>query len=262
MVHGSKFVLAVIHDGRPLRESGGKVYIPFDSEYSVKLKNLYDDYKSVCDLFIDGTKVERFLVNEEGSIDIERFVSNDFNSGKRFKFVPISNDKVQDPSSSENGIIEARFYRALNPVIKNVITYNHIYHHHIPEPQPWVPLKPSPWPGDIIWCSNTGDNNVNLKCSNTSDGFGVAMAASCASSGILRSTSMPDNMGATVEGSSSGQKFFSADSFDLVLEPVILKLKLLGDSIHSSSTSYCSKCGKKRGVKDNYCSKCGKHLSV
>lgn len=134
MMHSNGFVLAVKHSGQVLRELNGEVFLPFNSEYSLFLKNT-NNVRSVCSVKIDGTDVlggSELIVPANGSLDLERFLSSgDMESGNRFKFVPLSDPNVSDPTSSENGTIEVTFWKELSytytMVANSPIIYNCCY---------------------------------------------------------------------------------------------------------------------------------------
>ena len=83
MMYKNNFAMAVKRDGDTLREVGRDgdtvVYMPFESEYSVFIKN--NNYKRcICTVSIDGTEVASGLViNGLDSLNLERFlVDGDF----------------------------------------------------------------------------------------------------------------------------------------------------------------------------------------
>jgi hypothetical protein len=81
-MYRNNFVLAIKDsNGNTLREnSSGNVFLPFDSEYKIFLKN---------------NALTRALVAD-----------GNLNSGRKFKFVSLNSPAVSNPSSSENGVVE------------------------------------------------------------------------------------------------------------------------------------------------------------
>ena len=75
MAYHNDFVLAVIYKGKVLRETNGTVYLPYGSEYIIRLKNKHSR-TAVADVSIDGTSISQggFIVPAHSSIDLERFV--------------------------------------------------------------------------------------------------------------------------------------------------------------------------------------------
>ena len=120
MMHKQSFVLSIKDSHQKiLREVNGQVFLPFNSEYQLLLKNL-NYRRAVCQVTIDGTDAlggQELIVEANSSVDLERFmVDGNMSSGQRFKFVPLSSSEVQDTSSSENGIVVARFWLERPPV--------------------------------------------------------------------------------------------------------------------------------------------------
>jgi len=117
-MYRDKFVLSVIHDGHPVKETGRKwireVAIPFDSEYKIRLKNK-NDRSCTARVLIDGKRVSQLgdvIVTAGGTIDLERYIDRSLDKGKKFKFVTLDHQDVDDPTSSSNGIIEVEFRKA------------------------------------------------------------------------------------------------------------------------------------------------------
>ena len=114
-MYSNKFVLSIIHDGYPIKESGSysdkRIALPFDSEYKIRLKNK-NDKSCTARVFIDDKQVSKlgdFIIQSNGTIDLERFVDSSLERGKKFKFVSLDHPDVDDPTSSENGIIKVEF---------------------------------------------------------------------------------------------------------------------------------------------------------
>lgn len=106
------FVMNVILDDKPVNEIiGNEVAVPFDSEYKLRLKN-NNDRRCTVRITIDGAQVSSLgdiILRANDEIDLERFVDRSLEEGKRFKFVPLDNPEVDDPSRKENGEIVAEF---------------------------------------------------------------------------------------------------------------------------------------------------------
>lgn len=130
MAYQNGFVVSIIHNGHPVRESRGEdglrtCTIPFDSEYKIRLKNISLSTAQVR-VYIDGTPVlsqDSLILRCNQTIDLERFVT-DLDKGRRFKFVPLSHEDVQDPSSRENGLIQVMFspVRKVRSPTHNIMT--------------------------------------------------------------------------------------------------------------------------------------------
>lgn len=111
MMYGNKLAAAVKVNGQILRESGPTVLLPFQSEYSILIKNLHSTRVAVS-IFIDGRDVmngRRLIVNPGATSEIERFVT-DLDAGRKFKFIErteaIESHRGIDIS---DGLIELRY---------------------------------------------------------------------------------------------------------------------------------------------------------
>jgi hypothetical protein len=271
-MYKDKFVLSVIHNGRPVKETGPawnkEVVVPFDSEYKIRLKN--KNYRScTARVFIDGKKVSQlgdFIINSHGTIDLERFVDRSLAYGKRFKFVPLDNPDVDDPTDSSNGIIKVEFRLAKE---SNGITI-----HWQSPPEIWPP--PFKEYGDGTADSPKNGPDWTFTCDScTSDESGGASGSNVFYSNSnmktrTKSVSMKKGMssgpvvenGATIEGGKSTQSF-TYSQLDVVDVPTVLTLKMVGLSREEHGRyegRYCTQCGNRARTQDKYCSKCGSRL--
>ena len=130
-MYNDGFVIAVKVGDRFVEErSNGTFVMPFDSEYSIRLKNR-NSRKAIARVYIDGEEVNelgKFILDANATLDLERFVSS-LDAGNKFRFVPLSNSKVKDKNNGENGVIEARF-QLVKSVEKPIIYEEHHHHHH------------------------------------------------------------------------------------------------------------------------------------
>jgi len=245
----NKFVLSVIHDGYPVKEFGTegikRVALPFDSEYKIHLKNK-NDRGCTAKVFIDDKQVSKlgdFIIHSNGTIDLERFVDSSLEQGKKFKFVSLDHPDVDDPTSSENGIIKVEFKLARK---ENDIKIN------VWPPDCWkswkvFPVEPQLGPWEF-WADIKPDiTQMSYCCSNLSGGLAA------------------DNIekGATVEGGHSDQSF-TYSSLDVEDLATTLQLKIVGikDTKQADKLvyKYCFKCGNKVERTNRYCSECGTRL--
>ena len=260
-MYDKKFVLSIIHDGHPVKESGNgsnrQVAVPFGSEYILRLKNK-NDRDCTAKVTIDGSPISNFgdvIISAGGTIDLERYLTGSMSSGKRFKFVSLDHPDVDDPTKSENGIIRVLFTLANKN--QNVIT--------IKPDDTWKP--PDGWkPTDRFWYYEHGLNSKTSDpvkygatttsfTSNTSTSKGIGGLSHTTHGVNFCSTPVP---GATIEGSHSNQSF-AYGSIDLSNETVVMQLKMVG--VHGGDVftpaKFCSGCGYKLKPRDKYCSGCG-----
>ena len=114
MAYNNKFVLAVLHNGSPVREIGRTVHLPFHSDYKVRIKNKQPFLRAKARVWIDGRQVSNlgdFILQPNETLDLERFLDASMTSGNKFKFVPLSDGRVNDPTDPENGVIKVEFYK-------------------------------------------------------------------------------------------------------------------------------------------------------
>ena len=270
MMYKDKFVLSIIHDGYPVKETGGRynrqVALPFDGEYKIRLKNK-NDRSCTARVFIDGKKVSMlgdFVITAKGSVDLERFVDASLKRGKKFKFVSLDHKDVDDPTSSDNGIIKVEFRLAKEPdwLIVDPI-------------KPWEPIKP--WkPDDTYRWYYTNDHTTDhttpvfdshVTSYYCNSGGSSKMSDVSVGAGVKRNNlvkcSADVSPGATVEGGKSNQQF-SYTHIEVGDDVTTLKLKIVGindtNKIDRNEHKYCTNCGNKIRRTDKYCAGCGRKL--
>jgi hypothetical protein len=236
------FTVAVIVDGKPIRESNEEnirtVRVPFDTEYKLRLKNK-TDRRALIDVLIDGTSVlmsgQQFLLAANSQLDIERFVlDGNLRSGKKFKFVRDNHVDVDQPGDPQNGRIEVRFHQEdqWTTIIDSLRSY------------PGYPGYPG-YSGIIsigsTSMSQTSGTNLNItnqipaanlfvqggtvgtftsNCANISE-----LSTSHLSSSVA---SVSSDKGATVHGGTSEQKFQSSTENFKTFAPVSIQIQLKG----------------------------------
>jgi len=254
MVYDSQFVLCVLHKGAPVREIGGKIHLPFHSEYKVRLKNK-NNVRAKVRVWIDGRQVSNlgdFILQPNAIMDLERFVDESMTRGNKFKFVPLSDGKVNDPTDSNNGIIKVEFYSEIRPY----------------------------YPPYVMKVTNSGPNWVYNQSTTLGDGDqtftgGGGGTTNCSvnyvSNNIVHDSYIPENAGATVEGGHSGQSFVYGSDFQTETYPVTLELRIRGidrsemdwedhpNPSHQPKKriKFCPNCGAKRHGMAKFCASCG-----
>jgi len=219
---------------------------------------------------VDGRKVSGlgdFILSPGETLDLERFLDESMTSGRRFRFVPLSDSRVNDPTDSDNGLIKVEFYREV---------YNHFDNWQITinpgdptrPPKPWTPRDPwnPTWSSETI---TTGGRRMSSHCYNS---VGNASFTSSLSAQNIVAPVAQSQLGATVEGGHSGQSFVYGADFSTETFPTTLTLRLRGLSVLSSSSiesrvvvtpgrnreRFCGSCGKRRSrMSDRFCGRCG-----
>lgn len=255
-MYNKQFVLAVLNNGSPVREIEGRITLPFGSEYKIRLKNK-NNVRAKARVWIDGRQVSGlgdFILHAGETLDLERFLDASMSEGNRFKFVPLSDKRVNDPTDSENGIVKVEFY--LEEVFK--IDYN------IPtypiKPLPHYPKASSPW-GYLN--DNTTAGSPNLRRGSSSQTF-TSLVSNSIDCNYVSDTGQA---GATVEGGHSNQAFTVGNNFQTSVFPVTLTLKIQGPQDYTTSSpklnprfgpKYCTGCGASRKRRsDKFCGNCG-----
>lgn len=257
MAYDNKFVLAVLHNGRVLRESNrGLVYIPYNGEYKVRLKNKHPFLRAKARVSIDGRSVSNlgdFILQAGETLDLERFLDHSMTDGNRFKFVPLSDGRVADPTDHNNGLIKVEFYREISYVPPKIMPY------------PIKSARCGSGPGTGVGGSSptwVGENLNNSVYVNWVD-----------SSSTLTNSITPiadEGAGATIEGGHSGQEFVYGDDFSTESYPVTLTLQLKGlersrweyegdtrPKPRRRRIKYCPGCGAHRRNLEKFCGECG-----
>lgn len=245
MMHLNSIVVAILDSKqKSFREysserlSNGRkstVHLPFDSEYQILIKNSHERNIRL-DIDIDGTSVtnDGLIVSAKNQCTLERFL----NSDRKFKFVPISNSEVADPTSKENGIITVKVnFEKSRP-------YFTIGDNESWKKWEWsMPFQPSNYPPsyplsgssqDTVWMKNMPhtistsgtefNSSTNINCLRASTSSHVTYSCD-----TIKSRSL-SNAGATIEGSKSNQQFTTVDWLgdDALLESLVFKFQLLG----------------------------------
>ena len=112
MMYSNNLAAAIIVGGKVLREFGDTVYLPFGSEYKIRIKNL-NSVRAKVSIEIDGQCVTdgSLVVDAFGTTDLERFIRNgNLDRGHRFKFIERS-EKIEQYRGigAEDGIVSIRY---------------------------------------------------------------------------------------------------------------------------------------------------------
>ena len=199
-----EFVCNVILD-EPVKEVDGIAVVPFDAEYKLLLKN-NNNRRASAKITIDGSPISSFgdlVINANSAVTLERFITESLTEGKKFKFVPLDNPAVDDPSREENGLIRVEF--------KLEKKQEYIEWEYSPNLNLLLPLDGWGRLDDPDW------NSEDLQMLNT-----------LASTSINCSTTSAAP-GATIGGSESVQKFHKID-IDFKDEVWVVEIRLKGNA--------------------------------
>lgn len=279
MMYQSKLVASLKANGKILREFKDTVYIPFGSEYSFLIKNL-NTTRALVNIFIDGDNVIEggLVLNAGQEVDLERYVKNgNLNAGNKFKFIERTNAIEDGPRGIklEDGLvrIEFQFEKPYVPPVN----------------RGWLTASGST-NQNSIYPASFNVNGVLRGVDFSQNGQVMAQAASaavdkyCADNGIVNKSEVHDGMatmdwcaapkndvGITVPGSRSDQKFQTTYMGAMEAEKHTIVLKLLGETpdnkpvlepVTVKAKQECDTCGHKNKATAKFCNKCGTSLEV
>jgi len=277
MMYKNQFVVAVKSSGRVLREVGDTVYLPFGCEYSLLLKNL-NIVRADVRITIDGEDVlggRSLVVSPNSNLEIERFIK-DVTQGNRFKFIERTSSVEQHRGvGAGDGLIRIEW--------------------QFEKPRPVYQVRPDPFAntwggsGGTPWIAASGSsystNNstplyrslVATSASVSPQSMNVSASAASAHDGAacmdwndsVMAKSVND-VGITVPGSMSQQRFTTVDSFPLEDQKHVIVLQLKGETgdakvsapVTVKAKPKCVTCGKVNKATAKFCSNCGTALDI
>ena len=240
------FVVSIKKDGNVLRERNNNVYIPFDSNYTILLKNLKEECSAKVDITIDGEDAlndSSLIVKPNDSIELKRFINSSFDKGNRFKFIEATDDiRENREDNSMNGIIKVvyRFEKkyGTKDIIKDIFEDN----------DPYYPPYETEW-------DNLSSDNHNIKKDTQ----------------VYYNNQNTYTEGITTYGDVVEQKFSYGDIGELEDESNMIVLQLVGknkndEKIENTLTTNdkieCSACGRNVSSDFKYCPHCGTSLTI
>jgi hypothetical protein len=174
------------------------VKVPFDTEYSISLKNDDSYRRCLVNIIIDGQAVtdDGLILRTGETVDLERFISGNLQQGKRFKFVEKSTAEADGrrPRKQDGLLLVTVQYEQPG---KRMIRYG--------SKAVFAPYQS--WTFDSIPLHYL--NNISLTTSTTN-------------------CSMDLSDGVTVEGSTSGQRFVEEKIGELQEPKETLVIRMMG----------------------------------
>lgn len=238
-MYNSKLVCSLKSSkGQILREFKDVVYIPFGEEYSIYLKNL-NTVRVGVSISIDGEDVlsgGELIIDANSDVNLERYISS-LTSGNRFKFIErTSNIEKHRGVKAEDGLIRVEF--------------------EFERPQ----LKP--FYSNEIWKSSLPDNS-RLLSQNANSSYSATYCS-------VQSSATQNDVGITVPGSVSDQKFSTVSNFIGDGEKHVIVLKLAGElgqaavqqPVTVKTKQKCITCGKINKATSKFCQECGTSLQI
>lgn len=259
-MYSNNFAAAIKVNGKILREFGDAVYLPFGSEYEIRLKNINTSRTKVT-IEIDGENVTGggLILNPSETVDLERFIRNgNLSEGNRFKFIERTN-KIENHRGIklEDGLITIRYEFEITLPTYTPFVQKTSYTKS-------VPINYYGGGGGGRYTSNvrSGLNASLVKSAldiNTNSTLSANVAFSANETGI------------TVEGSKSNQKFNTTVWNGSIGGVNVLNIKLLGETeenkkirepVTVKTKLECKTCGTVNRVTSNFCSECGTSLQL
>jgi hypothetical protein len=262
------FVVSIKCGDKFLRDNGGDVELPFNSEYSLFLKNL-DSRDSVVGIKIDGEDVlddNRIVVRGNSSVELLGFMEGS-KVKRKFKFIEYDNvlEKKIEYSPEFSLISVEVTYRKPKPTVQeHIVKYRYDWETY---PTPYYGIHPR-YDHVEIYCGDRiyGDRMVW-------GGGTISSNGTCSKSlniqTLNRSTLSTNDVGITVKGDKCNQSFTSTYIDDLEDQSHVIILRLRGfhsditkvvDVVTNKDKVYCSECGKSNSIKNKYCPDCGNLL--
>jgi hypothetical protein len=282
MMYNQKLVAAIKTNGKPLREFGEEVFIPFGSEYSILIKNL-NAVRVVARVYIDGANVTGkgdggIVIKPNDEIDLERSLANGNNKkGNKFKFIERSAGVESHRGIKlEDGLLRIE-YEFEKPYPKYVNTAwidgSHIgsYGGGLKGTSGNSPNEHRAFTTSTIGSGTTGamdDYSITTSCSAPQ-----ASGSSRSKGRQLKSSSreMQNDVGITVPGSQSKQKFQKSEWFPTENESHVIVLKLLGvtednkpvrKAVTTKAKPTCTTCARVNRATAKFCTECGTGLLI
>lgn len=268
-MYSDRLAIAVQSNGKVLREFGDTVYLPFGTEYSLLIKNL-NTVRCVVNISIDGEDIASggsFVVPANGSINIERFLSNNnLLRGNRFKFIERT-DSISEYRGNkiDDGLIRIEYefekinYRPMwqdfDQELKRSLRSNTT---NIQYSNNTLPLSAAPMSATSL----SADAAASMS---------AAQTQSTATASYLSNTSHSLNdTGITTKGSISEQRFVDVGhiSTDGNIKCMVIRLKgetagqPVKQAVTVKSKSKCSTCGRVNKSSAKFCTNCGTSLTI
>lgn len=272
-MYQNKLVAAIKVHGQILRETPNhSVAVPFGSEYAVYVKNL-NAVRVQVKISVDGTDATSnnwLVVPPNSAIELERFIRDgNWESGNRFKFIErTAGIEKHRGIKADDGLVRIEYQTEhVRPVVDVPIPRYYDEWHPVPRPYypPRWPYRPfygasrSAMRTNSLGASASSGHSQNVNYTHTNDtGFEpfepCAVEDSC-------------EVGITVPGSQSYQRFVQAESFPTgASEVMVLHLRgvVAGKAVKQAVTvktkTICATCGASHKAGIDYCSGCGTAL--
>lgn len=268
-MYKNNFIAAIkVNDVFLKEDSNNVITLPFNSEYSLYLKN--NDSRNVkVNISIDGKDVldnSSLIINGNSFAELKGFLKND-TVKRKFKFIRKPKDSNTSDNTLDEGSIRIEFTYTKKPSytfsnIKYAVYYpliqwtnnrnyssEHVYYENINGVESYN-----------VQCSNSNGENFSIKSDNIPSIYSTQET-------LEKLAAPKTDEGITVKGSEVNEKLVSAWIGELESESDVITITLKGiETLDNKSTVslnndiYCTYCGFKVKSKDNFCKNCGNKI--
>lgn len=269
MMYNNRAAIAVRVNGKVLREFKDTVYIPFGSEYSILIKNL-NTKRAVFHVFLDGEDVtpDGLVLNASQEIDLERWIKNgNLREGNKFKFIErttaIENHRGV---KLEDGLIRVEYQFEMEYADLQ-LPYSGLRYFPVYQYSNDYSMRPSF--GNTV--SSMGATFGQAMSKGVTGQLMQSSNAVAQNSMSASQASCTNEVGITVPGSKSDQKFRTVASFSMDPIKYSIILKLLGETsdnkpviqpVTVNTKVQCVTCGTRNKATAHFCHKCGTALEI
>lgn len=290
MMYQDKFVVAIKHNGKILREIGDVVKLPFGSEFTVLVKNL-NSRRAKFTLHIDGADAldgTSIIVDANSEVEMKRFIRNgNMNEGNAFKFIERTQQIEDGPRGirADDGVIRVEFWYEKAPAQVIDTVYRH-HHEYWWDRYPYRTYSSTIGGslGDVKLGASTTDvktkgiaraavANLQNATYSASASAGTATAYNATMDSMVPPTDPVEvnDAGITVPGSKVEQKFQTVYGFNAETISQVIVLRLVGKTakdeqvvkaVTVKSKQKCVTCGHVNKANAKFCSDCGTALEL
>lgn len=283
----NNFVVAVKASGKVLREFDDTVYLPFGTEYSILLKNLFRK-KVKVHVKIDGQDAldgKNLIIDPHDSIDLKRFIKNgNLDAGNAFKFIE-KTEKIEKyrGNRAEDGLITVEYefetnwndskFQGSSPIITTYPYRGFIQNYGKGSQVETLPsgLEADCYKDNQIEILPTGLYDPIYEDYYIMDSATVYHSQTLSSVAPQTNTVIKNSAGITAPGSIQKQKFTSAGMFigDGIKHVATLQLKGLVQGqrevtkpVTVTRLKRCSMCGTNVRQVAKFCHECGASVEI
>lgn len=245
MVYSNKFVVAVKHNGKVLRDGGGVVRLPFGADYSLLLKNK-NSVRALVDVEIDGQDVldgHSLIIGPNEATTLEGFMKG-MNVRNKFRFIKktrqISKYRGDRP---DDGLVRVEFKFERPAEVQPFV---------VPRYKEYGDVSPT-----LGGSYHSGYTSYSASYTYTSNNTEIT------------SENRAINDGITVPGIETSQSFVLGNIGLLEHASHVIILQLKGRTskgkkvkkvVTTKTKLTCPTCGKKSRSSAKFCSRCGTYI--